>query len=105
MAKNKSKIKKILGGIATAGLTALAASKFRKKKLSKSIENMDDAGLGVSPLSKYIKKTQSALDYVPGSAADPMAEAALESSYKHGGRVKGGGVAKRGLGRAFKGGR
>ena len=131
MAKKKSKLKKILGAVAAAGTAALAAGALKKRKRNAAIDMGINAANADSGSDMGPERIVPTISYEAGSAADPMAEAAMEEDYntnvvgrkkskrnfadnfkgvstrgfKSGGRVKGAGVAKRGLGRAFKGGR
>ena len=108
MAKKKSKLKKILGAVAAAGTAALAAGALGKKK-----KTMTPKYFGAGLDSSGAPRT----DFVSGDATTAgnianfdrgmtrIADAGGVANLKKGGRVKGAGVAKRGLGRAFKGGR
>ena len=88
MAKKKSKIKKaLLAGAALAGGLALAKNRRRA-----SIAGMDDAGIHV--------KHNAMKDF--GPYTHKFADHSIPRYDDHGSLFKGGGIAKRGMGAAFK---
>ena len=88
--KWKKKLKKA-AKVAVPLLGALALAKgLGKRKLSKSIEGMDDAGIGVKHFQDYITKKPK--------VTPPVDEGIWGSPWG----AKGGGIAKRGMGAAFK---
>ena len=91
MAKKKKKLLKKLAKAALIGGALYAGTKaLGKRKLSKAVSGMDDASLGVSHFKDYITKKAKPESAIP---IDPH-------TYRW--PNKGGGIAKRGMGRAFK---
>ena len=100
------KLKKVLKAALIGGAGLLAAKGLGKRRLSKAVSGMDDAGIGVShfPGSKYIqKKIKPPVDEgiwgSPwGAKGGGIAKRGMGAAYKSGGRVKSMGIAKRGGG-------
>ena len=84
------KLKKVLKAALIGGAGLLAAKGLGKRRLSKAVSGTDDAGLGVSHFKDYITKKAKPESAIP---IDPH-------TYRW--PNKGGGIAKRGMGRAFK---
>ena len=113
MAKKKSKLKKILGAVAAAGTAALAAGALGRKKKTMT-PRYSGAGLDSSgaPRTDFVSGDATTAENIANfdrgmdrmSKFTPSGNSGVAYMSK-GGRVKGAGVAKRGLGRAFKGGR
>jgi hypothetical protein len=129
--KLKKGLKKVAKAAVPVGAAILAAKALQKRKRNAAIDIGINAANADSGSDMGPERIVPTISYEAGSAADPMAEAAMEEDYntnvvgrkkskrnfadnfkgvstrgfKSGGRVKGAGVAKRGLGRAFKGGR
>ena len=107
MANWKKKLKKA-AKVAVPLLGALALAKgVGKRKLSKAVSGTDDAGLGVSHFKDYItKKAKPSITPNPtdmwdnpwGAKGGGIAERGMGAAYKSGGRVKSMGIAKRGGG-------
>ena len=102
--KWKKKLKKA-AKVAVPLLGALALAKgLGKRRLSKSVSGMDDAGIGVSHFKDYItKKAKPPVDEgiwgSPwGAKGGGIAKRGSGVALKHGGHVKSMGVAKRGGG-------
>jgi hypothetical protein len=108
--KLKKGLKKVAKAAVPVGAAILAAKALQKRKRNAAIDIGIKAANADSGSDMGPERIVPTISYEAGSAADPMAEAAMEEDYntrgfKSGGRVKGAGVAKRGFGRAFKGGR
>ena len=91
----KKKIKKFLKKAAKAavigGALYAGAKGLGKRRLSKAVSGTDDAGLGVSHFKDYITKK-----------ATPEVGIMPDDPHKFRWPNKGGGIAKRGMGAAFK---
>jgi len=105
------KLKKLAKAALIGGALYAGAKGLGKKKLSKAVQDQDNAGLGVSHFKDYItKKAKPKIDIMP---SDPHKDR-WPMNLRGGGIAKrgtgqalrGGGIAKRGMGRAFsKGGK
>jgi|TARA_R110001592_G_C12648023_1_gene700991 hypothetical protein len=87
----KKKLKKLAKAALIGGALYAGAKGLGKRKLSKAVSGTDDAGLGVSHFKDYItKKAKPKIDITdPHKDRWPM-------------NLRGGGIAKRGMGRAFR---
>jgi len=96
--KWKKRLKKA-AKIAVPVLGALALAKgLGKRKLSKAVSGTDDAGLGVKHFQDYI--TKKAKPKINISSDDPMQYQWPNKAFG----ARGGGIAKRGMGAAYKSG-
>ena len=92
MAKKLLKKLKKVAKVAVPVLGALALAKgLGKRRLSTAVSGTDDAGLGVSHFKDYITKK-----------ATPEVGIMPDDPHKFRWPNKGGGIAKRGMGAAFK---
>ena len=115
MAKKKSKLKKFLktvAPLAIAGLGAAALAKRKDRVASIADNEANESGFGAMKLKDYgphtignYHKPRTTRSSVLASPKWDSWDADYMPAYKKGGRVKGGGKAKRGLGRAFTKGR
>ena len=105
------RIKKFLKKAAPLIVAGLGAAALAKRKRHLGVRDQDDAGLGVShfPGSKYIqKKIKSPVTPNPtdmwdnpwGAKGGGIAKRGMGAAFKSGGRVKSMGIAKRGGGAA-----
>ena len=106
--KLKKGLKKAAPLIALAGAAALAAKKGKSAK-ALTPKYMGGNKTGDANIAENIAKFDRDITKMGAMNSDGRSgtQGGDEQSnyYKHGGRVKGAGVAKRGFGRAFKGGR
>ena len=102
MAKKLKKFLKKAGKAAAVAAALYGATKLGKRAKSKAVEATDDAGIHVRPnaFKDYGPYTHKRFD---PTTVNP--DFSLPGA-KHGGRIgaKGGGIAKRGMGAAFKSG-
>ena len=100
MAKKLKKFLKKAGKAAAVAAALYGATKLGKRAKSKAVEATDDAGIHVRPnaFKDYGPYTHKRFD---PTTVNP--DFSLPGA-KHGGRIgaKGGGIAKRGMGAAFK---
>jgi hypothetical protein len=99
------KLKKVLKAALIGGAGLLAAKGLGKRRLSKAVSGTDDAGLGVSHFKDYITKKakppvigDGMWDSPWGAKGGGIAKRGKGAAYKSGGRVKSMGIAKRGGG-------
>ena len=85
------KIKKFLKKAAPLIVAGLGAAALAKRKRHLGVKDQDDAGLGVSHFKDYITKK-----------AKPDVSIMPDDPHKFRWPNKGGGIAKRGMGAAFK---
>ena len=106
MANWKKKLKKA-AKVAVPLLGALALAKgLGKRRLSKAVSGTDDAGLGVSHFKDYITKKPKVTPTVDegiwgspwGAKGGGIAKRGMGAAFKKGGHVKSMGIAKRGGG-------
>ena len=99
------KLKKVLKAALIGGAGLLAAKGLGKRRLSKAVSGTDDAGIGVSHFKDYITKKakppvigDGMWDSPWGAKGGGIAKRGKGAAYKSGGRVKSMGIAKRGGG-------
>ena len=100
------KLKKVLKAALIGGAGLLAAKGLGKRRLSKAVSGTDDAGIGVSHFKDYIKKKPKVTPPVDegiwgspwGGKGGGIAKRGTGAAYKKGGHVKSMGIAKRGGG-------
>ena len=85
------KLKKLAKAALIGGALYAGAKGLGKRRLSKAVSGTDDAGLGVSHFKDYITKKAK-----PSITPDPT------DMWDNPWGAKGGGIAKRGMGAAFK---
>ena len=90
----KKKLKKLAKAALIGGALYAGAKGLGKRKLSKAVSGTDDAGLGVSHFKDYI--TKKAKPKINITSDDPMQHQWPNKAFR------GGGIAKRGMGRAFR---
>ena len=88
----KKKLKKLLKAALIGGAGLLAAKGLGKRAKSKAVEATDDAGIHV--------KHNAMKDF--GPYTHKFADHSIPRYDDHGSLFKGGGIAKRGMGAAFK---
>jgi len=102
------KLKKLAKAALIGGALYAGAKGLGKRKLSKAVSGTDDAGRGVSHFKDYItKKAKPPVDEgiwgSPwGAKGGGIAKRGMGAAFKSGGRVKSMGIAKRGGGVAKK---
>ena len=101
------KLKKVLKAALIGGAGLLAAKGLGKRRLSKAVSGTDDAGLGVSHFKDYITKKakppvigDGMWDSPWGAKGGGIAKRGMGAAFKKGGHVKSMGIAKRGGGAA-----
>ena len=102
--KLKKGLKKAAPIIALVGAAALAAKKGKALTPRYSGAGLDSSG---APRTDFVSGDATTAENISNfdRGMTKIADAGGVANLKQGGRVKGAGVAKRGFGRAFKGGR
>ena len=100
------KLKKLAKAALIGGALYAGAKGLGKRRLSKAVQDQDDAGIGVSHFKDYITKKAKPPAIDPtnmwdnpwGAKGGGIAKRGKGAAYKSGGRVKSMGIAKRGGG-------
>jgi hypothetical protein len=102
------KLKKLAKAALIGGALYAGAKGLGKRRLSKAVSGTDDAGLGVSHFKDYITKKPKVTPTVDegiwgspwGAKGGGIAKRGMGAAFKKGGHVKSMGIAKRGGGAA-----